>query len=203
MSVSEREPRSPDALRVVVLSGPSGSGKTTIVKRLLASAPVRLVKVVSATTRPPRPGERDGRDYHFLNAGEFERRRQAGEFLETCEVHKAGYWYGTLHSEIARAQDAGGWAFLEVDVNGALAVMAAYPEAVTIFLTTPSLEEYERRLTERGTESRETIERRLRTAAEELDLADRYAHRVVNDDLDRAVREISGILARREAQSHA
>lgn len=201
--MSEGESRSPGAVRVVVLSGPSGSGKTTIVKRLLAEAPVRLVKVISATTRPPRPGERDGRDYHFLSAEEFERRQQAGEFLETCEVHKAGYWYGTLHSEIARAQEAGGWAFLEVDVNGALAVMEAYPEAVTIFLTTPSLEEYERRLVERGTESREIIERRLRTAAEELKLADRYAHRVVNDDLDRAVREISGILARREAESHA
>lgn len=180
--------------RLVVLSGPSGSGKTTIVHRLLKVSPVKLVKSVSATTRPPRRGEVDGEDYYFLSPEEFERRRKRGEFLECAEVHRSGYWYGTLKSEIERARREGAWALLEIDVQGALKIMEEYPEAVTIFLTTPTLAEYERRLRERGTESEEVIRRRLETAREELKYADRYRYRVVNDDLERAVNEIVTIL---------
>ncbi len=178
---------------VVVLSGPSGSGKTTVVSRLLKESPVKLVKSISATTRPPRPIETDGEDYYFLSTEEFEARRQAGEFLECAEVHKSGYWYGTLLSEVQRASDEGGWALLEIDVEGALNVMKRYPRTVSIFLSTPP-EEYERRLRARGTEDEAVIRRRLQTAERELTFVDRYRYQVVNERLDDAVREICNIL---------
>lgn len=189
--------------RVLVLSGPSGSGKSTIVDRLIAEAPVPLTKAVSATTRPARPHEVEGDDYYFLSREEFERRRDAGDFLEWAEVHRSGQMYGTLKSEIQRAHEAESWAFLEIDVQGALTVMKEYPEAVTIFLKTPSDEEYERRLRARGTESDEVIRNRLKTAREELKFAERYRYQITNDDLDRAVVEISDILSTLEAELHA
>jgi guanylate kinase len=189
--------------RLVVLSGPSGSGKTTIVQRLLASSPVPLELSVSATTRPRRPGEVDGVNYYFLDQREFDRRRAAGEFLEIAEVHNAGYWYGTLRSELDRIRNAGAWALLEVDVQGALNIMEQYPAAMSIFLETPSVDEYERRLRARGTETDLVIERRLQTARTELQSAVRYRHRVVNDDLDRAVRQICDLLAARKAEVDA
>ena len=180
---------------VVVLSGPSGSGKSTIVNRLLETAPVPLMKVVSATTRPPRCGEQDGIDYTFLSQQEFDRRRDNGDFLEYAEVHGSGDWYGTLKSEIERARSSGKWAFLEIDVQGALNIMQEYPEAITFFLTTPSESEYEKRLRHRGTESDDVINRRLETARRELQFADQYRYCIVNDDLDQAVHEISEVLS--------
>jgi guanylate kinase len=185
-------------IRVLVLSGPSGSGKSTIVDRLVNLAPVKLVKVISATTRPPRAGEVDGRDYYFLSPREFERKRLAGEFIECEEVHGNGNWYGTLRSELNRAQQAGAWAFLEIDVQGALSIIEEYPDAVSVFLTTASEGDYEQRLRNRGTESEEAIQRRLETARRELELSKEYKHIVVNDDLDRAVSEICHILASAE-----
>jgi guanylate kinase len=190
---------SQDEVQVVVLSGPSGSGKTTIVQRLLDESPVKLLMSVSATTRSPRDAEMDGRDYYFLTDDQFQERRQGGELLEWAEVHKTGHWYGTLCSELDRARESGAWALLEVDVEGALNVIQRYPDAVTIFLTTPSIEVYEQRLRDRGTETEEVIQRRLQTARDELESSNRYRHIVVNDDLDRAVREICGILAARKA----
>lgn len=189
--------------QVVVLSGPSGSGKTTIVNRLLRDSPVPLQMSISATTRPMRPGEVDGVNYHFLTQAEFDQRRAAGDFLEYAEVHKSGYWYGTLRSELDRIRASGCWALLEVDVQGALNIMQQYPEALSIFLETPSADEYERRLRSRGTESDAVIERRLQTARSELQLAVRYRHRVVNDDLERAVGTICDLLAARKAESDA
>ena len=123
--------------RVVVLSGPSGSGKTTIVERLIRESNVKLVKCVSATTRPPRAGEVEGDAYYFLTDEVFNQRKSNGEFLETAEVFGAGYWYGTLKSELDRARQLGGWAFLEIDVQGALRVMEVYPESLTIFIAPP------------------------------------------------------------------
>jgi guanylate kinase len=187
---------------VLVLSGPSGTGKTTVVSRLLVESPVKLVKSVSATTRPPRIGEIHGQDYYFLSADEFEQLRRQGRFLECAEVHKSGFWYGTLISELQRAIDEGAWTLLEIDVEGALSVMQRYPRAVTVFLSTPS-EEYERRLRARGTETEAGIERRLQTARQELTFADRYQYQVVNADLDQAVTEICEILTSIEAQRHA
>ena len=184
------------SFQVVVLSGPSGSGKTTVVERLIREAPVKLVKCVSATTRPPRAGEVHGDAYYFLTPEDFATRRTRDEFLEMAEVFGAGYWYGTLKSEIDRARQLAGWAFLEIDVQGALRVMEIYPDSLTIFLEPPSLEVCEQRLRSRGTDSEATIQKRLRKVHEELLLADRYRHRVVNDELDRTVETICHILAK-------
>jgi len=182
--------------QILVLSGPSGSGKTTVVERLILESSVPLVKSISATTRPQRKGEVDGVAYYFLSADEFLRRRDQGEFLETAEVFGAGYWYGTLKSEIDRAKAERGWAFLEVDVEGALKIMALFPHALTIFLQPPSLEVCEQRLRSRATDSEETIQRRLRKVHEELALAARHCYQVVNDQLDQAVSEIKAIIAK-------
>jgi guanylate kinase len=189
--------------RIVVLSGPSGSGKSTIVNRLEQLAPVKLVKAISATTRAPRAGEENGRDYYFLTPADFERRRLAGEFLEYAEVFGSGHWYGTLKSELERAARADAWALLEIDVQGARSVTQAYPEAVTIFVRTSSDREYEARLRRRGTESEEVIRRRMDIARDELAAAGFYRHQVVNDDLERAVGEISQILISRENELNA
>ena len=189
--------------RVVVLSGPSGSGKSTIVQQLIRECPVPLRLSVSATTRAPRPGEVDGEHYHFLSLAEFEAKRNNGEFMECAEVHRTGNWYGTLWSEVDVAQQLGKWSLLEIDVEGAQSVMQMYPSAVTIFVTLPSLDEYERRLRGRGTESEAVLQRRLQTAREELKLTDCYRFRVVNDNLDQTVQEICQILSDQEAELHA
>jgi guanylate kinase len=180
--------------RLIVVSGPSGAGKTTVMRRVYQRAPVPLVASVSATTRPPRPGETDGVDYHFLSEEEFAARRARGGFLECFQVFGRGYWYGTLHSEVATGLAAGKWVVLEIDVQGALAVMEQFPDAITIFVRPGSVAELERRLRGRGTETEEAIQRRLARANEELRLADRYRYQVVNDQIDRAVDEICHIL---------
>jgi guanylate kinase len=201
--VTESASKSTKARPIVVLSGPSGSGKSTIVHRLVQNAPVKLVKAISATTRAPRAQEVDGRDYYFLSPEEFETRRQAGEFLEYAEVFGSGYWYGTLKSELDRARKANAWALLEIDVQGAKHVAEEYPDTVTIFVKAPSDREYEVRLRQRGTESEETIRRRLAIARDELAAANFYRHQVVNEDLGRAVGEISQILILRENELNA
>lgn len=189
--------------RVVVLSGPSGSGKTTIVNRLIAESPVKLRKSVSATTRNPRPQEVDGEDYHFLTDADFREKLDQQLFIEHAEVFSSGFLYGTLKSEVQHAVEQEAWAFLEIDVEGALNVMQQYPDAVTIFLKTPSPEEFEHRLRARGTENEEVIQKRLATAARELKFVDRYRHVVVNDVLDRAVTEICEILKSEETNRNA
>ena len=182
-------------MQFVVLSGPSGSGKTTIVERILERSQVKLIKSVSATTRSPRKNEIEGENYYFLTGEEFARRRQRGDFLECAEVHGTGNWYGTLKSEVDRARSLGGWALLEIDVQGALQVIEKHPQALTIFLTASSEVEYERRLRSRGTDANEVIERRLANARKELEYAPHYRYQVVNDDLDRAVGEIVNIIS--------
>lgn len=181
--------------RVVILSGPSGAGKTTIVERMIRESPVPLIKSISATTRAPRTGEVHGEAYYFFTPEEFSRRQAAGEFLETAEVFGVGHWYGTLRSEVDRAQAAGGWSLLEIDVEGALRVMELYPDAVTIFLKPPSLEVLEQRLRSRNTDAEDVIQRRLEKARDELRFVDRYRYQVVNLDLDEAVAEIVAILS--------
>lgn len=193
----------PDSVRVVVVSGPSGCGKTTIVERLIDQQPVPLVKTVSATTRPPRRGEADGVSYYFLSVEEFRQRLERGEFIEYAEVFRTGNLYGTLQSEVARAARQGAWALLEIDVQGAMQVVARFPEAVTIFIRTPSEDVFEARLRARGTESDEIIQRRVATAREELKAATRYKYQVVNDDLDVAVKEVADILLAEQGQSDA
>ena len=132
----------PASGRIVVISGPSGAGKTTLVKRLFRRCD-RLVASVSATTRPPRPGEQDGVDYHFLVPEEFTRRQQAGQFIECFEVFGRGYWYGTLWNEVTPSLAAGKWVVLEIDVQGTLAVRQRYPDAITIFVRPGAIEELE------------------------------------------------------------
>jgi guanylate kinase len=183
----------PSRGKLIVISGPSGAGKTTLLKKLFERCP-GLRMSVSATTRPPRPGERDGVDYYFLSAEEFERRRHGGEFLECYEVFGRGYWYGTLHSEVSPSLAVGKSIVLEIDVQGAMAVLERYPDAVTIFVHPSSLEELERRLRGRGTETEDSIRRRLGAARRELDSAGRYQYPVVNDDVDRAVQQICDII---------
>jgi len=180
--------------RVVVLSGPSGAGKTTVVERMIRQSPVKLVKSISATTRPARIGETDGDAYYFLSPQDFAERKSRDEFLETAEVFGVGHWYGTLKSEVDRARLMHGWSLLEIDVHGALRVMELYPDALSIFLMPPSLDELERRLRERRTDAPAVIERRLAQAREELRYVEHYQHHVINDDLDRAVGELVAIL---------
>lgn len=180
--------------RLIVLSGPSGAGKSTVLRRLLEQSSLPLVLSVSATTRPPRQGEVDGTDYHFLTAEEFAERRRRGDFIECFQVFGNGHWYGTLDEEVTSSLEQGKWVILEIDVQGARSVLDRYPEAITIFVRPGSLEELERRLRGRETETEGAIQRRLERARHELALADRYQHQVINDDVDRAVQQICNIL---------
>jgi guanylate kinase len=180
--------------RVVVVSGPSGVGKSTVLQQVLARFGGRLVMSVSATTRPPRPGEVDGVHYHFLPMEEFQKRKEAGEFLECCEVFGRGHWYGTPNSEVGPSLVAGKWVLLEIDVEGARSVLEAYPDAVSLFVRPSSLEELERRLRARATETEEAIRRRLDVARHEMGQAHRYSHQVINDTVEEAVQRISEIL---------
>jgi guanylate kinase len=180
--------------KLIVISGPSGAGKTTLLKRMYSECSAPLVAGVSATTRRPRPGETDGVDYHFISPEEFARRRAAGEFLECFEVFGRGDWYGTLQSEVAPRLAAGKWVVLEIDVQGTFAVLQQYPLALTIFIRPSSIEELERRLRARGTETPEAIARRLETARRELMQAGAYRYHVVNDDVETAVGELCRIL---------
>jgi len=181
--------------QLVVISGPSGVGKSTILRRLLARLP-HLIPSVSATTRPPRAGERDGIDYHFIPLEEFERRRKDGDFLECCQVYGRQHWYGTLVDEVAPRLAAGDWVVLEIDVEGTLSILQKFPDALTIFVEPERPEQLDERLRGRGTESPEAMARRLEVALRELAEAHRYRHRVVNARLDDAVDQIAEILRR-------
>ncbi|NOZ55205.1 MAG: guanylate kinase [Calditrichaeota bacterium] len=181
---------------LVVISSPSGGGKTTVVKRILDSGDDRFVYSVSATTRPPRPGEKDGRDYFFLSDEEFRRRIQEGAFAEWAEVH--GHLYGTLKDQIDRNLKAGKIILLDIDVKGGLSLKRAFPEdSLLIFLAPPSLEVLEKRLRQRGTDSEEEINRRLQRVKMELDAAKQYDTVIVNEDLDTTVREVLEAIERR------
>lgn len=180
--------------RLVVVSGPSGVGKSTVVKQVLDRLGGRLVPSISATTREPRAGEMEGVDYYFLSPEEFNRRRDAGDFLETAEVFGRGHWYGTLWSAVRPSLAAGKWVLLEIDVAGAEEVVRHFPDALTIFLQPSTIEELERRLRNRATETPAAIERRLEVARREIAQADCYKYQVVNDTVSQAVEEIVNLL---------
>lgn len=182
--------------KLIVISGPSGAGKSTVVRALLADCPLPLMLSISATTRKPRPDEVDGVAYHFLSPAEFEQQRERGEFLECKEVFGRGDWYGTLQAPVAAGLAAGKWVLLEIDVQGALSVLERHPEAITIFIHSGSLEELERRLRQRNTETEVALQRRLEVARRELACIHQYRHHVINRDVSHAVREVCDILSR-------
>lgn len=182
--------------RLFVVAGPSGAGKGTLISELLKQYPQARLSV-SATTREPRPGEREGVDYHFLDRKEFERRAQAGDFLEWAEVH--GNLYGTPRRAVEEWLKRGHDVILEIDVQGAQQVRERMPEAVTVFVAPPSLEALEERLRRRGTENEEEIRRRLRNAVRENEERTGFRHVVVNDDLRRAVEELCAIYEKESA----
>lgn len=175
----------------LVLSAPSGAGKTTIARMLLERR-ADVGYSVSCTTRVPRPGERDGVDYHFLTHEAFAAAVARDEFAEWAEVH--GQRYGTLKSEVERVMDAGKHVMLDIDVQGARQVVQRFPDAVTIFVVPPTVEALVARLTGRKTESAEALALRLRNAQMELAEAERYQHVVVNDDLEHAVEKVGRII---------
>ena len=177
---------------VFVVTGTSGAGKGTLEKALLVQIP-ELALAVSATTRERREGEEDGREYWFLSDEEFDERLGAGDFLEFVEF-PWGQRSGTLRSEIARIQAAGKIPLLDLEPMGALEVKRTVPGAVTIFVEAPSFDENERRLRARATESEGEIEERLDLAREQLEQADEFDHKLVNDDVDRALVELEGIV---------
>jgi len=176
---------------VLVISAPSGAGKSTLIRRLREAMP-GLGYSVSHTTRPPRPGERDGVEYHFVDRATFEAMRDGGEFAEWAEVH--GNLYGTALTELRTAAEAGQDLVLDIDVQGALQVAQRLPHAVLVFVLPPSWEELRRRLVERGQDSPEVIERRLANARREVSVAPRYDYVVVNDDVDRCLGELVAVV---------
>jgi guanylate kinase len=184
--------------KVFVITGPSGVGKGTLIEQLLERVP-ELELSISATTREPRQGEADGREYHFLAPEEFRRRIEAGDFLEHASY--SGNHYGTLREEVERRLDQGRSVVLEIEVQGARQVRDAMPEAVQIFIAPPDERVLRERLEGRGTDSPEAIEQRLRTAEVELAARSEFPHVVVNDEVQKATSELEG-LVREELSLH-
>jgi guanylate kinase len=180
--------------KLVIVSAPSGAGKTTLCQRLLGDFS-ELELSVSSTTRPPRGSERNGVDYHFTSQQEFERQVAAGRFAEWALVH--GSYYGTSKTTIEQAFARGKSVLLEIDVQGAASLRKVYPkECVSIFISPPSLEELERRLRARGTDSEETIQKRLKNARDEMARSGEYDHIVVNDTLEHAYEHLRDIVGK-------
>jgi guanylate kinase len=177
--------------KLVILSGPSGVGKDTVLDQWQATNP-DVERVVAYTSRSPRSGERDGVDYHFVSVEEFHRMAAAGEFLEFKEVH--GNWYATPLSGMQTILDAGKIAVLKIDVQGALEVMPKLPDAITIFLLPPTLQELERRLRGRGSEDEARIQKRLDNAKAELEAHRHYRFHVINQDIEYTVVQLSEIV---------
>ncbi len=176
--------------RLFVISGPSGTGKGTICKELIKDEKIRLS--VSMTTRNPREGEVHGVSYYFATKEEFLQKIEAGGFLEYAEVF--GNFYGTPKMEVLELLDEGIDVLLEIDVQGALQIKDVYPEVVLVFILPPSMEELRARLTGRGTETQDVVERRLGEAAKEISYVKQYDYAVINDDLDEAIENVKTVI---------
>ncbi len=177
--------------KLVILSGPSGVGKDTVLERWSQANPL-VVRVIAFTTRLPRTGETEGVDYHFVTQAEFDEMARQGAFLEHKTVH--GFSYATPLVSMTAMLAEGKIVVLKIDVQGAIEVMRLRPDAISIMLLPPSTEECERRIRGRGTDSEEVLQKRIANMHEELSLASRYMHQVVNDDLENCVRELEGIV---------
>jgi guanylate kinase len=176
--------------KLVVISGPSGAGKTSVCRELKKDP--RVTFSISATTRPRRNAEEDGRDYHFLGEEDFLARRAAGEFLESARYND--HYYGTLRAPMVEALAAGQNFVVEIEVQGTRQLRENGVQGIYIFVVPPSLEELQRRLEKRGTESAAQIQERMRIAAEELEAGELYDHEVVNEDLQETIREVKGLI---------
>ncbi len=184
--------------KLFVITAPSGAGKSSLIKALLADDPgLRLS--TSYTTRPPRPGEQDGREYHFIDDARFLAMRERGEFLESAEVH--GQRYGTTRKVIEQALAGGQDLVLEIDWQGARQVRRLYPDCVGIFILPPSIEELERRLRSRGQDAEEVIRRRIDNAREELEHRGEFDYAIINKDFEAARQELAGIISKERTPS--
>ncbi|MCL6471608.1 MAG: guanylate kinase [Firmicutes bacterium] len=177
--------------KVFVISGPSGAGKGTLTEILLKRVPF-LTRSVSATTRRPRPGEKDGLDYYFMTEEEFKKHIEDGDFLEWAIVHSN--YYGTLKSVVEKELSAGKSVVMVIDVQGAASVKRQMPEAVLIFIEPPSIEELARRLARRSTETEAELAERIKNAEQEMRLAKNYDYVVINDDMEKAAGELVEIV---------
>ena len=175
-----------------IVAAPSGAGKTTLVKLLLESDP-DICLSISVTTRPPRPGEQNGREYHFVDVPDFLARIDKGEFLEWAEVH--GNYYGTSKHWIAAQMESGRDVLLEIDWQGAQQVRKTFPSAIGIFILPPSLGVLQDRLSGRGTDSAETIARRLAAARDEMRHVDEFNYVIINDDLQQALENLKSVIS--------
>lgn len=180
--------------KLIIISGPSGVGKTTVLDQLFQQCELPLVESISATTRPKRPGEVEGQSYYYLSDEDFQQRRENDEFLECCEVFGRGYWYGTLSEPVNTGLTEGKWVVLEVDVEGCEKVLNRHPNAITIFIHPGSIEELERRLRGRNTETEDSLQRRLEVAQRELDASTNYRHIVTNQSVEQTVNDICQLL---------
>ena len=183
--------------KLFVITAPSGAGKTSLIDAIMQADPSLKISV-SYTTRPPRPGEKDGVDYHFVDERKFLAMRERGEFLESAEVH--GNHYGTSKKVILEALARGEHLILEIDWQGAQQVRRLYPDAVGIFILPPSLEELERRLRGRGQDAEPVIRRRLENAREELSHRDEFQYAIINKDFEAAKQQLAEIIQRERTQ---
>lgn len=174
--------------KIIVISGPSGVGKTTLYKRLLSEMPDRLEFSVSATTRHPRPGEKDGVDYFFVSEARFKEMVKNDELVEYAKVYNN--YYGTLQSEIERITNAGKYCLLDLDIQGGKNIKKTHPESILIFIMPPSLDELKIRIMNRNQDRPEQIETRLAKAMEEMSGKEKYDHQIVNDKLEKAYGEL-------------
>jgi len=181
--------------KLIIISGPSGAGKSTVVRELLSQCDLPLTTSVSVTTRKPRDSEKDGVDYFFADEAKFLELRSAGAFLECKQNFGLQHWYGTLHDQVAAGLNAGKWVILEIDVLGAMEVLEdGRFDPITIFIHPGGMDELEKRLRLRGTETEESLTARLETAAAEMRYMSRYEYEVINQTVSAAVAEIFQIL---------